>query len=112
MLTAGFLAVVPGRRTWFTRFGSATMYVYLLHGFATLFLSYQGWYYRATGAEVVLVTAGCVVLARRPVQRRRTRGCSGGRSSHAWTGSSSRVRPVPGGPRGPQRALWKITPST
>jgi fucose 4-O-acetylase-like acetyltransferase len=62
-LTIGFLAVVPGRRTWFTRFGSASMYVYLLHGFATLFLSYQGWYYRITGAEVVLVTIGCVALA-------------------------------------------------
>jgi hypothetical protein len=39
------------------------MYVYLLHGFATLFLSYQGWYYRVTGAEVVLMTVGCVALA-------------------------------------------------
>jgi fucose 4-O-acetylase-like acetyltransferase len=63
VLTVGFLAVVPGRRTWFTRFGSASMYVYLLHGFATLFLSYQGWYYRITGTEVVLVTIGCVALA-------------------------------------------------
>jgi fucose 4-O-acetylase-like acetyltransferase len=63
VLTIGFLAVVPGRRMWFTRFGSASMYVYLLHGFVTLFLSYQGWYYRITGAEVVLVTVGCVALA-------------------------------------------------
>jgi fucose 4-O-acetylase-like acetyltransferase len=62
-LTVGFLAVVPGRRTWFTRFGSASMYVYLLHGFATLFLSYQSWYYRVNGLEIVLVTAGCGVLA-------------------------------------------------
>jgi fucose 4-O-acetylase-like acetyltransferase len=62
-LTVGFLAVVPGRRTWFTRFGSASMYVYLLHGFVTLFLSYQGWYYRISGAEVALVTAGCAALA-------------------------------------------------
>jgi fucose 4-O-acetylase-like acetyltransferase len=62
-LTVGFLAVVPGRRTWFTRFGSASMYVYLLHGFITLFLSYQGWYYRITGLEVVLVTIGCAALA-------------------------------------------------
>ena len=62
-LTVGFLAVVPGRRTWFTRFGSASMYVYLLHGFVTLFLSYQGWYYRVGGPEIVLVTAGCGVLA-------------------------------------------------
>jgi fucose 4-O-acetylase-like acetyltransferase len=62
-LTAAFLAMVPNRRTWFTRYGSASMYVYLLHGFVTLFLSYQGWYYRVTGPEVVLVTAGCAALA-------------------------------------------------
>jgi fucose 4-O-acetylase-like acetyltransferase len=63
VMTVAFLAVVPGRRTWFTRFGSASMYVYLLHGFVTLFLSYQGWYYRMSGAEIVLVTIGCVALA-------------------------------------------------
>jgi fucose 4-O-acetylase-like acetyltransferase len=63
MMTVAFLAVVPGRRTWFTRFGSASMYVYLLHGFVTLFLSYQGWYYRVSGAGIVLVTIGCVALA-------------------------------------------------
>jgi fucose 4-O-acetylase-like acetyltransferase len=62
-LTVGFLAVVPGRRTWFTRFGSASMYVYLLHGFVTLFLSYQGWYYHISGPEVMLVTIGCAALA-------------------------------------------------
>jgi fucose 4-O-acetylase-like acetyltransferase len=63
ILTVAFLAVVPGRRTWFTRLGSASMYVYLLHGFVTLFLSYQGWYYQVSGAEVVLVTIGCAALA-------------------------------------------------
>jgi fucose 4-O-acetylase-like acetyltransferase len=63
LLTVGFLAVVPARRTRFTRFGSATMYVYLLHGFVTLFLSYQVWYYRISNLEVVVVTLGCVVLA-------------------------------------------------
>ena len=62
-LTVAFLAVVPARHTWFTRLGAASMYAYLLHGFVTLFLSYQGWYYRITGWEVVAVTAGCVVLA-------------------------------------------------
>jgi fucose 4-O-acetylase-like acetyltransferase len=73
ILTVASLAVVPTRRTWFTRFGSATMYVYLLHGFITLFLSYQGWYYRISGWLVVLVTIGClaltVVLSSRPVRR-------------------------------------------
>jgi fucose 4-O-acetylase-like acetyltransferase len=55
--------VVPARRTWFTRLGAATMYVYLLHGFVTLFLSYQDWYYELSGAEVAAVTVGCVALA-------------------------------------------------
>jgi fucose 4-O-acetylase-like acetyltransferase len=63
LLTLGFLAVVPARRTWYTRLGSATMYVYLLHGFVTLFLSYQDWYYRISGPQIALVTVGCVALA-------------------------------------------------
>ncbi|GAA0343222.1 acyltransferase family protein [Actinoallomurus spadix] len=63
ILTVAFLAVVPARRTWFTRLGSATMYAYLLHGFFTLYLSYQDWYYGISGRQVVLVTGGCVLLA-------------------------------------------------
>jgi fucose 4-O-acetylase-like acetyltransferase len=63
ILTVAFLAVVPARRTWFTRLGAATMYAYLLHGFVTLYLSYQGWYYGISGAQVVLVTVGCAILA-------------------------------------------------
>ncbi|MCO6003893.1 acyltransferase family protein [Actinoallomurus purpureus] len=63
ILTVAFLAVVPARRTWFTRLGAATMYAYLLHGFVTLFLGYQGWYFGLSGWQVVLVTVGCVILA-------------------------------------------------
>jgi fucose 4-O-acetylase-like acetyltransferase len=63
LLTAAFLAVVPARRTWFSRLGAASMYAYLLHGFVTLFLSYQGWYYRISGWQVPALTAGCVLLA-------------------------------------------------
>lgn len=33
ILTAAFLVLVPRRQTWFTAFGQATMYVYLLHSF-------------------------------------------------------------------------------
>ncbi|MET0303254.1 MAG: acyltransferase family protein [Microbacteriaceae bacterium] len=33
VLSAAFFAVVPRRETWFTAFGQATMYVYLLHSF-------------------------------------------------------------------------------
>jgi hypothetical protein len=39
------------------------MYAYLLHGFVTLFLSYQGWYYGLSGWQVALVTVGCAILA-------------------------------------------------
>jgi fucose 4-O-acetylase-like acetyltransferase len=63
VLTAAFLAVVPGRRTWFSGLGAASMYAYLLHGFVTLFLSYQDWYYRISGWEVPALTFGCLALA-------------------------------------------------
>jgi fucose 4-O-acetylase-like acetyltransferase len=33
VLSAAFLVLVPRRETWFTAFGTATMYVYLLHSF-------------------------------------------------------------------------------
>lgn len=32
-LTAAFLVLIPRRQTWFTAFGEATLYVYLLHSF-------------------------------------------------------------------------------
>jgi fucose 4-O-acetylase-like acetyltransferase len=63
VLTAAFLAVVPARRTWFSDLGAASMYAYLLHGFVTLFLSYQDWYYRLSGWQVPALTLGCVALA-------------------------------------------------
>lgn len=63
ILTAAFLAVVPARRTWFSDLGAASMYAYLLHGFVTLFLSYQDWYYRISGWQVAALTVGCVALA-------------------------------------------------
>jgi fucose 4-O-acetylase-like acetyltransferase len=33
LLTAAVFVLIPRRQTWFTRFGQATMYVYLLHSF-------------------------------------------------------------------------------
>jgi fucose 4-O-acetylase-like acetyltransferase len=33
ILTAAVFVLIPRRQTWFTRFGQATMYVYLLHSF-------------------------------------------------------------------------------
>jgi fucose 4-O-acetylase-like acetyltransferase len=62
LLTVAFLAVVPARWTRFTRLGAATMYAYLLHGFVTLYLSYQDWYYRISGWQVLEVTLGCVAV--------------------------------------------------
>ena len=44
VLVAAFLTVVPAQRTWFTGLGGATLYAYLLHGFATKLVDYMGWY--------------------------------------------------------------------
>lgn len=44
MLTACFLAWVPGRRMWFTTLGAGTMYGYLLHGFLIKSSRFWGWY--------------------------------------------------------------------
>ncbi|MGH3379631.1 MAG: acyltransferase family protein [Actinoallomurus sp.] len=44
VLVAAFLSLVPRRQHWFTSLGSATLYAYLLHGFATKLADYYGWY--------------------------------------------------------------------
>jgi fucose 4-O-acetylase-like acetyltransferase len=44
ILVTAFLTMVPARRTWFTSLGGATLYAYLLHGFATKLMEYMGWY--------------------------------------------------------------------
>jgi fucose 4-O-acetylase-like acetyltransferase len=44
VLVAAFLTVVPVRNMWFTRFGPATMYAFLLHGFGLKFVESRGWY--------------------------------------------------------------------
>ncbi|MFD7710459.1 acyltransferase family protein [Streptomyces sp. NPDC059786] len=44
LLTACFLAWVPGRRTWFTVLGAGTMYGYLLHGFLIKSSRFWDWY--------------------------------------------------------------------
>jgi fucose 4-O-acetylase-like acetyltransferase len=66
-MTAAFLALVPSRRTWFTELGSASMYVYLLHGFVVLGAVYAGWYtpLRDLGpvARFAVVSACGVALA-------------------------------------------------
>ncbi|CAL9353153.1 hypothetical protein SUDANB176_00518 [Streptomyces sp. enrichment culture] len=76
LLVACFLAWVPGRRTWFTALGAATLYGYLLHGFVAQVSKYWGWYdpdwlYRPLGAVVVTLVAAVVVtaLCTAPVRR-------------------------------------------
>jgi fucose 4-O-acetylase-like acetyltransferase len=75
-LVAAFLTVVPARRMWFTRLGSATMYAYLLHGFGTKLMETQGWYRPAWlhtpfGVVVAMAAAAgfAVFLMSAPVRR-------------------------------------------
>jgi fucose 4-O-acetylase-like acetyltransferase len=65
VMTAAFLALVPARRTWFTELGSASMYVYLLHGFVVLGVTYAGWYspLRELGGAAALAVATSLGVA-------------------------------------------------
>jgi fucose 4-O-acetylase-like acetyltransferase len=76
VLVAAFLAVVPARRMWFTRFGPATMYAYLLHGFGVKLVERLGWYevdWLHTPFGVAVAMAACVavgvLLMTAPVRR-------------------------------------------
>ncbi|MGK5637772.1 acyltransferase family protein [Streptomyces sp. URMC 126] len=76
-LTAGFLAWVPRRRTWFTTLGTGTMYGFLLHGFVIKLSRWWEWYdeydwIRRPAGEVlvsVLAVALATVLCSAPVRR-------------------------------------------
>ncbi|MFB4313348.1 acyltransferase family protein [Actinomadura sp. 21ATH] len=76
VLVAAFLAVVPKRRTWFTRLGATTLYAYLLHGFITRLLEFTDWWdaeWLNTVPGLVLVIAGAAAvgtfLCSKPVVR-------------------------------------------
>ncbi|SCK15725.1 Fucose 4-O-acetylase [Streptomyces sp. SceaMP-e96] len=76
VLTACFLAWVPGRRMWCTALGAGTLYGYLLHGFLAKGSRWWGWYdagwvHTPWGAAVVTFIGGAVVtlLCTTPVQR-------------------------------------------
>jgi fucose 4-O-acetylase-like acetyltransferase len=59
VLVAAFLTLVPRRQHWFTGLGAATLYAYLLHGFATKLADYYGWYH----AHVLHTVPGVLAVA-------------------------------------------------
>ncbi|MFF0009998.1 acyltransferase family protein [Streptomyces sp. NPDC005374] len=76
VLVGCFLALVPGRRTWFTVLGAGTLYGYLLHGFLVQGARFWGWYGPAWvhgpfGVGVAALVAATVVtlLCTPPVRR-------------------------------------------
>ncbi|WP_419998916.1 acyltransferase family protein [Streptomyces boninensis] len=76
LLSACFLAWVPGRRMWFTALGAGTLYGYLLHGFLAKGSRFWGWYehdwiHTPLGAIAVTAVAATVitVLCSPPVRR-------------------------------------------
>ncbi|MFF6996350.1 acyltransferase family protein [Streptomyces sp. NPDC008313] len=65
LLTACFLAWVPGRSRWFTPLGAGTMYGYLLHGFLIKSSRFWDWYDRPwlhTPLGELAVTAAAVAV--------------------------------------------------
>ncbi|MCX4823072.1 acyltransferase family protein [Streptomyces sp. NBC_01142] len=80
LLTAGFLAWVPRRRTWFTVLGAGTICGYVLHGFLVKGADYSGivesygWLRSPSGEIVVtLFMAAVVTLMCTPPVRRALR---------------------------------------
>ncbi len=76
VLTACFLAWVPGRRLWCTALGAGTIYGYLLHGFLIKEGTYSGWFDQpfldTPLGEIGLTLLGATavtLLCARPVQR-------------------------------------------
>ncbi|CAN5414288.1 acyltransferase family protein [soil metagenome] len=59
VLCLAFLILVPRRRTWFSRAGQATMYIYLLHSFVLYPIRQSG---ALDGPESALVLGGVVAL--------------------------------------------------
>lgn len=69
LLTAGFLAWVPGRRTWFTALGAGTICGYVLHGFLIKGAKFAGvfdtypWLKEPAGKVVLSLAAAVAVTA-------------------------------------------------
>ena len=73
-LTIAFLLLIPRRTTWFTAFGAATMYIYLLHPFflfplreTAVLEGDQPWWVLPV---VIALYVGIVVLLSQPFVRR------------------------------------------
>jgi fucose 4-O-acetylase-like acetyltransferase len=63
LLTLSVLAVVPGRRRWWTAVGAASMYVYLLHGFVVRAAARSGLLDHVTSwPGVALLVAAAAIL--------------------------------------------------
>jgi fucose 4-O-acetylase-like acetyltransferase len=61
-----FLALVPRTSGWFSRMGSATLVVYLFHGFAVKgaeYAGFQGWAAEHPALSLVITTLGAIALA-------------------------------------------------
>ncbi|NJP53306.1 acyltransferase family protein [Streptomyces sp. SBST2-5] len=76
VLTACFLAWIPGRRMWFTSLGAGTIYGFLLHGFVVKTGTYQGWFKAPVLdtplGEIALTVIGAVgitLMCTRPVRQ-------------------------------------------
>ncbi|MGY0056107.1 acyltransferase family protein [Streptomyces sp. LZ34] len=76
VLTAVFLAWVPGRQLWITALGMGTMYGYLLHGFVIKSSRFWRWYdhpwlhtpvgeLTVTAAAIAMITLLCTAPVRR-----------------------------------------------
>lgn len=75
VFSAAFFALVPRRRTWFSDFGQATMYVYLLHSFVLYPIRETGVlldeHASATWLISMVLASGAIAIAlsSRPVRR-------------------------------------------
>jgi peptidoglycan/LPS O-acetylase OafA/YrhL len=65
-LAVAFLALVPGRGGWFSRLGSASLVVYLWHGFfvkSVQYTAFPRWAEQHDGVALLLTAVGAVLLA-------------------------------------------------
>ncbi|WP_181833120.1 acyltransferase family protein [Bacillus taeanensis] len=72
LATFSFLAVVPRRELFFTRYGSRTMYIYLLHGFIVKLFRLTPFYESISKSNMyvlffILAIFLCCILASKPV---------------------------------------------